>query len=98
VGGHHNESSARSAALQQEAIAFLREWLPDEAKRVYREMIREDPMNWPRHPHFSDGVIVKHALRGNGIDECALGVPDLNAIWPELLRAAIELESGDTTA
>jgi hypothetical protein len=98
VGGQGTGFNSRSAALQREAIAFLRDWLPDEAKQVYRQMILEDPVNWSRHPHFSDGIIVKHALRGNGIDERALAVADLNKIWPELLRAAVELENGDASA
>lgn len=85
-------------AIRREAVEFLRRWLPEEAKRVYREMIREDPENWCRHPHFSGGIIVKHALRGNGIDERALGIPDLDAVWPDLLQAAVELPSGDDLA
>lgn len=80
------------SALCAEVVAFLRRWLPDEARQVYREMIREDPATWYQHPHFSGGIIVKHALRGNGITERVLGVPDLNAIWPDLLRAAVEEE------
>jgi hypothetical protein len=77
-------------AIRREAVEFLRWWLPEGAKRVYRDMIREDPENWCRHPHFAGGIIVKHALRGNGIDERALGIPDLDAVWPELLQAAVE--------
>lgn len=79
----------RGGALRDEAVAFLREWLPDEARRAYREMIEEDPLLWSRHPHFAGGLIVEHALRGNGIDEHALGVPDLDAVWPDLLRRAV---------
>jgi len=85
--------SGRSRAAQQrwqEAVAFLRQWLPPEALLVYREMIRENPKGWHLDPHFSGGIIVEHALRGNGIDERALGVEDLNAVWPALLREAVE--------
>lgn len=72
------------------AVDFLRRWLPTEAIIVYREMIQEDPTGWFRHPHFAGGVIVEHALRGNGINERALGVEDLDAVWPALLREAVE--------
>lgn len=74
-----------------EAVAFLARWLPTDAKQVYRELIRADPDNWSRHPHFAGGIIVRHALRGNGIDERMLGVSDLNTVWPALLRFALEL-------
>ncbi len=77
-----------------EVVAFLREWLPEEAKRTYRAMIEEDPENWSRHPHFQGGVIVNHALRWNGIDEEALGIPDLDSVWPELLRLALSPHPG----
>lgn len=70
-------------------VAFLRAWLPDEAARAYREMMEEDPENWARDPHFAGGLIVRHALRDNGLDERALGVPDLDAVWPDLLRRAV---------
>ena len=76
-------------AIRGEVEGFLRRWLPDLAKDVYREMIRNDPTNWFQHPHFSSGLIVKHALRGNGINEKTTGMRDLNAIWPELLLAAL---------
>lgn len=85
-------------AIRREAVEFLRWWLPEEAKRVYRAMIRDDPENWCRDPHFSGGIIVKHALRGNGIDERALGITDLDAVWPDLLRAAVEPPAGDELA
>ena len=76
-------------------MLFLQGWLTDEAKRVYREMIEEDPENWSRHPHFHGGVIVEHALRGNGIDERALGVADLDPLWPDLLRDAVSERESD---
>jgi hypothetical protein len=91
VGAKHLIGDQQKNARQREAVAFLRDWLPDEAKDVYRAMIREDPLNWSRHPHFAGGIILKDALRGNGIDEKTLGVPDLNKIWPELLEAALDL-------
>ena len=71
-------------------MEFLRNELPPEARRVYRELIRADPENWSRDPHFAGGIIVDHMLRGNGLDEVALGVSDLGPIWPELLRMAVE--------
>lgn len=76
-------------AVRDAVVAFLRDWLPPHARRTYREMILHDPDRWHRHPHFADGVIVRHALRGNGIDEAALGVPDLESVWPDLLRDAV---------
>jgi hypothetical protein len=79
----------RGAAVRDEVVAFLREWLPDEARRAYREMMEEHPEGWMRDPHFGGGVIVRHALRGNGLDERALGIPDLDAVWPDLLRRAV---------
>lgn len=71
-------------------VAFLRDWLPEEAKSVYREMIRENPTTWWQDPHFAGGIIVEYALRGNGFDERALGVKDLEPLWPELLERAVE--------
>lgn len=79
----------RGRALRDEAVAFLRGWLPEAARRTYREMIRLDPDGWHRDPHFTGGVIVEHALRGNGITERALEIASLDAVWPELLRRAV---------
>lgn len=89
---------SRSPYLRPEVrdavVEFLREWLPSPAKRVYREMIRSDPANWSSDPHFAGGIIVDFALRGNGFDEKSLGIADLDAVWPELLRLAVEAEEG----
>ena len=76
----------------RELVEFLRRWLPDEAVRTYRAMIDADPERWYLDAHFSGGVIVNHALRGNGIDERALGIRDLDAIWPAILEAAVRIE------
>jgi len=76
-------------AVRDAVVRFLRDWLPASARETYREMIRRDPEGWSRDPHFAEGVIVKHALRGNGITEKVLGIPDLNAVWPDLLRRAV---------
>jgi hypothetical protein len=78
-------------ALRDEVVAFLREWLPASAARAYRRMIAADPVDWSAHPHFQGGIIVEHALRGNGITEEVLGVESLEAIWPELLRLAVQV-------
>lgn len=79
----------RGRQVRREVVAFLRAWLPDEARRAYREMMERDPQGWPRHPHFAGGLVVRHALRGNGLDERTLGIPDLDAVWPDLLRRAV---------
>ena len=73
----------------EQIVAFLRDWLPDEARLAYQQMIREDPTGWWHDPHFADGVILRFALRGNGITERALGVADLAPLWPELLARAV---------
>jgi hypothetical protein len=86
----HRLSPEASKQRCEEAIAFLRRWLPDEAKEVYRQMIKENPRGWWHDPHFAGGIIVEHALRGNGIDERALGVDSLDFIWPDLLAAAVQ--------
>lgn len=78
--------------VREEVVAFLREWLPDRAKAVYRTMIAEDPESWRAHPHFAGGIIVEQALRGNGITEEALGVSCLERVWPELLELALKPE------
>lgn len=70
-------------------VAFLQDWLPDDAKDVYREMIRDNPQAWWQDPHFAGGIIIEHALRGNGINERALGIKDLSRFWPELLARAV---------
>jgi hypothetical protein len=87
---HDPFDSPGGREVRREAVAFLRDWLPAEARRAYREMMEDDPDGWPRHPHFRGGVIVRHALRGNGLDERALGVADLDAAWPDLLRRAVQ--------
>jgi len=76
-------------AQREGLIAFLRDWLPDEAKSAYREMMRQNPDDWWRDAHFAGGIIVEYALRGNGFDEKSLGVADLDALWPELLAEAV---------
>lgn len=90
---HRQRTTQLSGQLRDEVITFLRRWLPEEAKRAYRQMIDEDPMNWARHPHFAGGVIVNGALRGNGIDERTLGVSNLDHLWPELLYDAVKTAS-----
>jgi hypothetical protein len=75
--------------VRDAVVSFLRDWLPDEAKRVYREMIREDAAGWMDDPHFQGGFIMRYALRGNGLDERALNVRDLEPLWPDLLRSAV---------
>jgi hypothetical protein len=79
-------------AVRDAAVAYLRDWLPADARRVYRGMIEDDPEHWHRDAHFAGGVVVDHLLRGNGLDERALGVRDLDGVWPELLRLAVEEE------
>lgn len=71
-------------------IAFLRDWLPEEAKRTYRELIRAAPHSWWQDPHFDGGIILEYALRGNGFDERSLGVTSLEPLWPELLARAVQ--------
>lgn len=95
MGTHDPFAGTRGQAVRDEVVAFLRGWLPEEARRAYRRMMEEDPVNWSRDPHFANGVIVEHALRGNGIDERALGVPSLDEVWPELLRRAVYPEGGE---
>jgi hypothetical protein len=71
-------------------VAFLRDWLPEEAKRQYRDMIARDPDGWSHDPHFQGDVVIEHVFRGNGIDERLLGVPDLRTVWPDLLKSAVD--------
>ena len=73
----------------ESVVAFLKDWLPHQARTAYQQMIREDPIGWWRDPHFAGGVIPRFALRGNGITERALGVADLNPLWPDLLARAV---------
>lgn len=81
--------------VQDEVVEFLRDWLPEPARRTYRTMIARDPRNWKRHPHFRRGVIVRHALRGNGFTEELLGVPSLEPYWADLLERAVRDEEED---
>jgi hypothetical protein len=78
--------------VRDEVVAFLREWLPREAQDMYRQMIQENPDGWSRDPHFAGGLVSEHFLRGNGIDERVLGILDLDRVWPDLLRRAVEEE------
>jgi hypothetical protein len=75
--------------VEDEVVEFLRDWLPETAKRTYRRMMAGDPLNWKRDPHFRRGVIVHHALRGNGYTEKLLGVPSLEPYWADLLARAV---------
>jgi hypothetical protein len=79
-------------AVRDEAVRFLRGWLPERARAVYRTLIAEDPEGWRAHPHFAGGIIVDHALRGNGLTEEALGLENLHRAWPDLLRLALQEE------
>jgi hypothetical protein len=83
-------------SVQEEVVAFLRGWLPESAKQTYRELIAEDPQNWSTHPHFREGVIARHVLRGNGFTEKVLGVASLDPYWPDLLARAVA-EDGATS-
>lgn len=87
---HRRGSEPVDAAARREVVAFLREWLPEAARIEYRAMMEADPAGWHTHPHFAGGVIPEHALRGNGIDERVLNVADLDDVWPELLRQAVQ--------
>ena len=77
------------AKVRDEVVEFLRAWLPEAAKRTYRRMMARDPANWKRDPHFHRGVIVRHALRGNGFTEKLLGVRSLEPYWADLLARAV---------
>jgi hypothetical protein len=74
---------------REELVGFLREWLPENAKRVYRDMILSSPNAWWYDPHFDGGIILEYALRGNGFTEKSLGVKSLEPLWPELLARAV---------
>jgi hypothetical protein len=87
-----SERAFLTARQSDQLVAFLRDWLPDEAKHVYRELIKENPKGWWRDAHFAGDIILKHALRGNGIDERALGIKDLTPVWPALLARAVDIE------
>jgi hypothetical protein len=76
--------------LREDVVRFLRQWLPPDAVRAYRDAIRQDPYGWFRSPHFASGYVVQHLFRGNGITESALGVPSLEPYWPDLLREAVQ--------
>lgn len=80
-----------------ELAAFLRRWLPDGVRAEYRRIMAADPAGWPLHPHFAGGLVVRHALRGNGVDEHALGVPSLEPLWKEALARAVA-DAGDGSA
>lgn len=84
--------------VENEVVEFLRDWLPEPAKRTYRGMMARDPLNWKRDPHFGRGVIVRHALRGNGYTEKLLGVPSLEPYWAELLARAVREDDASGTA
>jgi hypothetical protein len=75
--------------VEAEVVEFLRDWLPETAKRTYRRMMARDPLDWKRDPHFGRGVIVRHALRGNGYTERLLGVRSLEPYWADLLARAV---------
>jgi hypothetical protein len=87
--GRRTPSSRVDPGLRREVVLFLRDWLPQPAQDAYREMISADPEGWHRDPHFGGGIVIRHALRGNGITEEALGIESLERIWPELLREAV---------
>lgn len=80
--------------VRDEVVDFLRRWLPESAKRSYRRMMARDPQNWKRDPHFRRGVIVRHALRGNGYTERLLGVRSLEPYWADLLARAVREDDG----
>ena len=86
---HRDLPAELSPEVRDAVVTFLRDWLPDEAKHVYRRMMAQDEAGWMNDPHFRGGFIVQHALRGNGLDERALGVRDLEPLWPDLLRRAV---------
>lgn len=78
--------------LLRQVVRFIRDWLPPQARQVYREMMLRDPEYWYEDPHFAGGVIPDFVLRGNGITERVLGVDDLQSIWPALLERAVAEE------
>lgn len=78
--------------IRDEIVRFLRDWLPSRAVATYRQMILSDPEGWWKHPHFAGGIILEHALRGNGITERVVGVRSLDALWPQLLEEAVLYE------
>lgn len=75
--------------LEAEAVEFLREWLPEPARRTYREMIEANPTGWYRDAHFHGGIAVRNLLEGNGITAKALRIRSLDDVWPSLLAAAV---------
>lgn len=89
-GTPSREVEAVDQRAEDEIVLFLREWLPEPVKEEYRKLMRANPNGWHRHPHFANGIVVVHLLRGNGISESALGVRSFDTIWPKLLRLAVE--------
>jgi len=75
------------ATVRAELVAFLRRFLPPEARATYRAMMDADPPGWHLHPHFAGGVIPR-MLRGNGYTDRLVG-ESLDAVWPQLLRDAV---------
>lgn len=56
---------------------------------IYRDMILRDPDGWMHDRHFRGGTIPNDLLRGNGVTARVLGIPDLEPVWPDLLREAV---------
>lgn len=89
----HGSGLLMDPATLDAVVSFLRDWLPGSVKAAYRNMILNDPDHWMTDPHFEGGVIVRHILRGNGINERLLGVEDLELHWADLLKRVVMEEA-----
>lgn len=100
---HVDEEVLRRATVEQavaanefeikraQAVAYLRDLLPERDKAIFRRRIARDPTGWPHHDmwHFRGGMNVRNALRTGGFGETELGVENLDDHYIGIVEDAV---------
>lgn len=76
-------------AKYDEAVAFVRDELPDATKAELRALFAANP-DWYVPYHLRWGMDVRNWLRTHGFDERSLDVWNLDEVYIPLIRAAIQ--------
>ena len=80
---------ARASAAWDQAVSFLRDYVPENVKQQILTMREMNDPTWPAAYHMDWGMGIRNALRQRGFGEVEMGVANLDNIYVELVEAAV---------